>query len=143
MKFFPAVAALSAFLAGVSAQSINIGYPQDGATVQAGSNLTVEIDRPNTLSGSTEIAVVIGVQSCASSPCHSPADGLGNILYNGGYKPQYNQPPDSKPPHQNFTVTIPSTLAKGKALLGVAHMTLIGAGAAPILETRNITLNVV
>ncbi|KAF8075233.1 hypothetical protein FPV67DRAFT_1446175 [Lyophyllum atratum] len=144
MKFFTTLAALSTFLAAASAQSIAIGFPADGVSVQAGSKVVVEIDRPNSLSGSTEVAIVIGLQSCATSPCRPVTDGMGTVLYNGGYKPQYQQnAPGHKPPHQNFTVLIPSNTAKGKAQLGVTHVSLIGAGLAPFLETRNITLNVV
>ncbi|KAJ7653161.1 hypothetical protein DFH06DRAFT_1204857 [Mycena polygramma] len=147
MKFFSV--ALSAILATTAyAQSVAIGAPADGTTVQPGSNITVEIDRPDTLSGSTEVAVVIGFWVCGESPasvCPPPSDVLGSILYNGPYDPQFrnNGTPPNKPPYQNFTVTIPSTAQSGKAQLGVAHLSLIGAGQFPFLETRNITLNVV
>ncbi|KAG5637398.1 hypothetical protein H0H81_004706 [Sphagnurus paluster] len=77
---------------------------------------------------SAEVAIVIGFESCASSyPCRPAADGMGTVLYNGPYKPQYqNGAPTYKPPHQNFTVVIPSTAAKGKAQLNFAHFVLIG-----------------
>ncbi|KAG6887339.1 hypothetical protein C0995_015968 [Termitomyces sp. Mi166 len=138
------VTTLGVLFSTVKAQSIVIGYPADGASVTPGSNLTVEIDRPDTLTGSTEVAVVIGVISCPTSGCRSVGDGVGTVLYNGGYDPQFHTTaPVSKPPHQNFTIAIPSTLPKGKAQLGVVHTTLIGALLFPFLETRNITLNVV
>ncbi|CAK5274327.1 unnamed protein product [Mycena citricolor] len=128
----------------VFGQSIEIGAPADGATVKAGSALVVEVDRPDTITGSTEVAVVIAVRSCVGSPCPSPADVLGTVLYNGGYNPMFhtNVTP-SKPPYQNLTVTIPANLAKGPAQLNVAHVTLIGAGPFPFLETRNVSLNIV
>ncbi|KAF5379412.1 hypothetical protein D9615_006538 [Tricholomella constricta] len=144
MKFVTNLISLTTLLAAVSAQRVSIGYPQDGASVKSGDSITVEVDRPNTLSGSTEVAIVIGLQSCPTIPCHSVEDGMGFILYNGGYNPQYHQnAPGFKPPHQNFTVSIPSTAQKGKAQLGVTHVSLIGAGASPFLETLNVTLNVV
>ncbi|KAG6887756.1 hypothetical protein C0995_013046 [Termitomyces sp. Mi166 len=119
------VTTFSVLFSTVKAQSIAIVYPADGASVTPGSNLTVEIDRPDTLTGSTEVAVVIGVISCPTSGCRSVGDGVGTVLYNGGYDPQFHTT-TAKPPHQNFTVTIPSTLPKGKAQLGVVHTTLIG-----------------
>ncbi|KAH0583176.1 hypothetical protein J132_05370 [Termitomyces sp. J132] len=139
-------AVFGVLFATVKAQSINIGFPPDGTSVTPGSNLTVEIDRPDTLTGSIEVAVVIAVLSCSrfSFGCIPVDQGMGTVLYNGGYNPQFHSTaPIGKPPHQNFTVTIPSNIPAGKAQLGVAHITLIGALNAPTLETRNITLNVV
>ncbi|KAG6807750.1 hypothetical protein H0H93_001128 [Arthromyces matolae] len=147
MKFnLPLIAtALAAtFFSTVHAQTVAIGYPADGVSVSPGSEVTVEVDRPNSLSGSTEVAVVLGFQSCASTGgCRPVTDGVYTVLYNGGYKPEYQQNALQKPPHQNFTVTIPSDAQPGLAQLGLIHVTLIGAALAPFLETRNITLNVV
>ncbi|KAF9465549.1 hypothetical protein BDZ94DRAFT_1253388 [Collybia nuda] len=141
---FSSTLALSALLSTTAfAQRIAIGYPANGTSVQPGSSFLMEVDRPNSLSGSTEVAVVIGFQSCAASPCHSPADGLGTVLYNGGYKPVFQTGAASKPPHQNFTVTIPTTAPKGSALIGVSHMALIGAGQAAFLESVGVEVNVV
>ena len=64
----------------------------------------------------------------------------------------------SKPPHQNFTVLVPSSIEKGPAQLGVFHVSLVGvsflfwgaffkcnqlyrqAGPEPFSEVLNITL---
>ena len=73
---------------------------------------------------------MIGLQSCQHGGCHDPADGLGTVLYNGGFDPQYGPPRVWwKPPHQNFTVTIPSDAPKGKAVLGLVHVALIGVSS--------------
>ncbi|KAJ6554734.1 hypothetical protein B0H19DRAFT_948622 [Mycena capillaripes] len=127
------------------AQSAVIGAPADGTTVYTGSNITVEVDRPDTFSGSTEGAVVIGIFPCGSTNSVSwvPSEVLGTILYDGPFNPQFQNDSRSKPPHQNFTVTIPEFLPTGKAQLGVAHFTLIGAGQFPFLEALNITLNII
>ncbi|KAJ7244432.1 hypothetical protein B0H12DRAFT_1054872 [Mycena haematopus] len=146
MKFFSSLALSTLLFATAAlAQSVDIGAPADGSTVLHGSNITVEIDRPDTLTGSTEVAIVIGFWHCgsAASVCPPPSDVLGTILYNGPYDPEFRTGGGSKPPYQNFTVTIPSTALPGKAQLGVAHLSLVGAGQYPFLETRNITLNVV
>ncbi|KAF8885679.1 hypothetical protein CPB84DRAFT_1788127 [Gymnopilus junonius] len=144
MKFSFATTLASLLLATttVLSQTIAIGYPQDGASVTPGSNITVEVDRPDTLSGSQEVAVVIGINSCRNTTCIPPDEILGSILYDGGYNPQFTSNAPFKPPHQNFTVTIPSFLAKGRAQLAVFHVSLIGAGFAPFTEIKNITVNV-
>ena len=80
----------------------------------------------NSLSPSTEVAVVIGFSSCASTPCRSAEDILGTILYNGPFKPVYHE--TNLPPYENFTVTLPSSAAKGKGQINVAHASLIGVG---------------
>ncbi|KAF7368829.1 hypothetical protein MVEN_00208100 [Mycena venus] len=121
--------ALSVMLTTAFAQRAAIGAPADGSTVQRGSNITVEIDRPDTLTGSTEVALRL----------RRP---WGTILYDGPFDPEFHTGV-SKPPHQNFTVQIPSSSQTGKAQLGVAHFSLVGASQFPFLETFNITLNVV
>ncbi|KAJ7790372.1 hypothetical protein B0H13DRAFT_1615683 [Mycena leptocephala] len=124
------------------AQGIRIGAPANGTTVRAGSKIIIEVDRPDTLTPSIEIAIVIGFLSCGAYPCPSPLDRIGTILYNGGYRPEWHNIP-FKPPHQNFTVTIPKATLPGKAELSVIHFTLVGAGPWPLLESRNVTLVVV
>ncbi|KAJ6493999.1 hypothetical protein C8R47DRAFT_1118009 [Mycena vitilis] len=143
MKFLSSLALSALLAASAYGQRAFIGAPADGTSVTAGSNITVELDRPDTLTGSTEVAVIIGFFSCTStgSVCPGPSEALGTILYNGPYDPEFQ--PGPKPPYQNFTVTIPPSAPKGKAQLGVAHFSLVGASEVPILETLNVTLNVV
>ncbi|KAF9220108.1 hypothetical protein BS17DRAFT_353969 [Gyrodon lividus] len=129
---------LALFAAAALAQNAAIGLPKQGQSISPGSNLTVQVQRPNSLTGSEEVAVVIGFQSCPSGPCISPADYMGQILYNGPFSPQYHE--FYNPPYQNFTVQVPSTAAKGTALIGVAHVTLIGAGLFPWMEVLNQTV---
>ncbi|KAJ6461092.1 hypothetical protein C8R45DRAFT_842449 [Mycena sanguinolenta] len=139
------VLSLSAMLTTAFAQGVVIGAPADGSTVRRGSKITVEINRPDTLTGSTEIAIVIGFLFCGKSPtskCPPPSEILGTILYNGSYQPEFHSG-DAKPPYQNFTVSIPTSASPGKAQLGVAHFSLVGASQFPFLEIFNITLNVV
>ncbi|KAF5317566.1 hypothetical protein D9619_013213 [Psilocybe cf. subviscida] len=144
---FSLTAAFSSLLLAVSAvaQTIQIGAaPKDMSVIHPGEKLLVEVDRPNSLSGSTEVAIVIALNSCHNTTCVSPPDAiLGNILYNGPYKPQFHSDAVGKPPHQNFTVTVPSTIEKGNAQLVVYHVALIGAGPSPFTEFRNLTLKVV
>ncbi|KAM6493943.1 hypothetical protein JOM56_010304 [Amanita muscaria] len=127
-----------------SAQSVEIDYPQNGACVPAGQNLTVQVVRPDTLTGSQEVAVVIGLTSCTSRPCLPPDSVMGAILYNGPYNPQF-QKPNLPPfqPYQNFSVAIPASWTKGAAQLNVAHFTLIGLGPFPFSETLNVSLTIV
>lgn len=70
------------------------------------------------------MAVAIGIASCSSGSCYAPDEVMGSILYNGRFHPVYHE--SSQPPYQNFTVTIPSHLASGKAHINVVHATLIG-----------------
>ncbi|KAF7377915.1 hypothetical protein MSAN_00215300 [Mycena sanguinolenta] len=119
---------LGALLATAFAQGADIGAPADGSTVRRGSKIIVEIDRPDTLTGSTEIAIVIGFLFCGqslTSQCPPPSEILGTILYNGNYTPEFHTGV-MKPPHQNFTVKVPSSASLGKAQLGVAHFSLVG-----------------
>ncbi|KAF7303667.1 hypothetical protein MIND_00596100 [Mycena indigotica] len=140
MKLLASFAVVCATLVtSALAQSVRIGAPADGAKVTVGSSLVVEIDRPDTLTPSTEIAIVIGFEACNDGPCPSPADQMGTILYNGPYKPEF-QDDGVFFPHQNFTVTIPQNAVKGPSQLNVAHFALVGAVQFPLLQTRNVSL---
>lgn len=70
------------------------------------------------------MAVAIGITSCSSGTCYPADEVMGSILYNGKFHPVYHE--TTQPPYQNFTVTIPDSLASGKAQINVAHATLIG-----------------
>ncbi|KAJ8515600.1 hypothetical protein ONZ45_g7019 [Pleurotus djamor] len=134
----------SLFVGTALAQSALIGYPLPGDTISAGSNITIEVDRPNSLTGSTEVGISLSLQSCPPERgCIASTDLLGPTLYAGSFHPDFSVSAPGKPPHQNFTVTIPSSFVKGTALLSLCHFSLVGAGPFPLFETRNVTLNVV
>ncbi|KAJ3994115.1 hypothetical protein F5050DRAFT_1776837 [Lentinula boryana] len=126
----------------VVAQSAQIGAPQQGSSIAAGSNFTVMIEKSNSLTSSQDVAIVIGLAPCgdAALACPDTRSKLGEILYQGSFNPQYATPPGALPPHQNFSLQIPASFAPGQATLGVAHFSLIGAVMSPSLETFNTTL---
>ncbi|KZP04160.1 hypothetical protein FIBSPDRAFT_788260 [Athelia psychrophila] len=128
------------------AQLVQIGSPPNGTHVHANDSISVEVVRPDSLSGSTEIAVVISFLSCSPYPsaiCPPPTALLGSTLYNGPYNPQYPSPnPNKLQPHQNFTVTLPASAPNGSAQLTVTHFSLIGAGPYASTQYVNITLEV-
>ncbi|KAI0695751.1 hypothetical protein C8T65DRAFT_664692 [Cerioporus squamosus] len=138
--FFLALASLAAFVSSVLAQRIAIGAPAEWTNVQPGQNITVRVDRPNTLSSSEEVAIVIGLWPCGGTACANidVQEVLGTVLYKGAYEPLLVAP--GLPPFQNFTVTVPSHFEAQQISLAVAHFSLIGAGLEPFLEVANITL---
>ncbi|KAJ3776256.1 hypothetical protein EV361DRAFT_920194 [Lentinula raphanica] len=143
MRFLSSLFSLVAIATAVVAQSANIGAPPDMTQVAAGSSFTVMIERPDSQDPSIEVAVVIGLLSCASTPCNGPSEDLGSvILYNGPFHPQFVQGPGipNLPPYENFTITVPSSFEKGNAQLGVAHVFLEGLALTPELETFNTTI---
>ncbi|KAI0061527.1 hypothetical protein BV25DRAFT_1838998 [Artomyces pyxidatus] len=140
---FALFAVLTSLAAAVSAQSITIGSPAVGTSITPGTNITVQVNRPNSLTGSQEVAIVISLAACAG-PCPDPADRLGSTLYAGSFNPQY--PANPRPwdqPQQNFTVAVPAYLPAGPAQLSVVHLSLVAAGPFPLFEIKNTTLNVV
>ncbi|KAJ5090205.1 hypothetical protein N7532_008889 [Penicillium argentinense] len=137
MKFIASLAALASV---ALAQNAGIGYPKEAQKLHAGDDVVVQVQRPNSLTGSTELSVAIGITSCVSSPCLSPEDTMGNILYHGDFKPSYHE--SSAPPYENFTVKVPSSLKNGKAQINVAHFALVGASNYPFLETLNRTVTI-
>ena len=140
--------ALSALVASAFAQNVAIGAPADMTTITPGSDLTVRVDRPvrtvspplrgpphlllqNSLTGSEEVVVVIGLWPC-QGPCadQNVTEILGNVVYKGAFDPQYDtNEPAGVPPHQNFTVTVPESFTTGQVSLGVVHVALVGVSA--------------
>ncbi|KAL0568817.1 hypothetical protein V5O48_013161 [Marasmius crinis-equi] len=141
MKLAP-LAGIAFLAVAAFGQHAEIGSPKPGAQITAGTSFTVEVDRPDTLTGSQEVAIVIGYQSCANSACRPPADGIQGVLYSGPFNPQFGPSGDGLPPHQNFDVTIPASTPKGTAQLTLYHFSLVAASMAPLFESSavNITL---
>lgn len=141
--FFKSLAAAACLALTASAQSIQIGAPKEGATIHPGKNFTVEVDRPNSLTGSHEVAIVIAVQSCEKINCteFAPTEVLGSILYSGPYNPQYQSgSAQALPPHQNFSFPLPQGMPHGNARLSVTHLSLVGAGPFALCETKNVSI---
>ena len=87
----------------------------------------------NSLTGSVDVAVVLGMSKCDdTNGCSPPSEIFGTILYNGSYSPQFSDGAMGKPPNQNFTVTVPSTFA-GKVQLNLAHFTMVGVSVNLII----------
>ncbi|TFK52126.1 hypothetical protein OE88DRAFT_1627754 [Heliocybe sulcata] len=137
MKFLLVAVSL---IGSALAQNIHIGAPANGSSIQVGKQFTVEVDRPNSLTGTQEVAIVIGLNACYSSTdCVPASEAIGSVLYSGPYDPQYTSDAGTttKPPHQNFTVTVPDYIQTGRAILSVSHLSLVGAGPWPMFEVVN------
>jgi len=141
MKSIFSLAAIALFSATAFAQHVTIGIPTNGASLTAGANTNVQIDRQSFNSQATEVAVVIALQSCPTFPCIST--NFGTILYNGPFTPVSPPGDNISAPNQNFTVNIPSNTPLGRAQLNVFHVSLVGASEEPFTETLNVTVNVV
>lgn len=84
------------------------------------------------MTSSTEIAVAIGISSCASTTCLPPSEVMGTILYHGPFDPKYYEM--GQPPYQNFSLAIPSSIPTGNAQINVAHAALVGVSEARHLQ---------
>ncbi|KAG1839188.1 hypothetical protein C8R48DRAFT_91704 [Suillus tomentosus] len=125
----------------ICAQDAFINLPTPGSDITAGTNFTVQIGLLNDLTGSEEISIVIGIQSCSTGDCLPVSEGMGTVLYEGPFNPQYGLGADD--PYEDFSVQVPASFATGQAQLGLAHFTLIGAIYLPFLQLVNETVYVV
>ncbi|KAJ5584280.1 uncharacterized protein N7459_004080 [Penicillium hispanicum] len=125
---------LVAFASVALAQGADIGLPTKGQTVPAGQDVIVQVQRVDTLTNSNELAVAIGISSCAKG-CLSAMKDMGTLLFNGTFEPAFHEA--GPPPYQNYSVTIPSDFTKGAAQINVAHATLVGALLYPMIEGLN------
>ncbi|KAK7048628.1 hypothetical protein R3P38DRAFT_2870530 [Favolaschia claudopus] len=118
----------SLYVAAVWAQASHIGFPAPGTTLHFGTNFTLQLVRPNSIQGSTEVGIAIGLLGCPISQgpaCPSPAGQLGQILYTGPFNPTIHPMAMF---YESFTLTVPTA-------------DFSPAGPAPILELNNITVN--
>ncbi|KAJ8474696.1 hypothetical protein ONZ51_g7048 [Trametes cubensis] len=143
MKSIFAVAAL---VASAMAQGVVISAPPPLATLTAGETTVVEVVRPDSLTGSQEVSVAIGIQSCVGRAPAGTCDGVdtsGYIgtspLYVGPYTPEIVPGGHSAALVQNFTVTVPDYLQPGAAVIAVAHFSLI-LGVEILFEVVNQTV---
>lgn len=82
----------------------------------------------NSIMGSSEVGMVIGLLQCQQDPCPPPNAQLGSIVFNGQFSPQLHSDKPGEP-YQNFTITVPAFLSNfgtTKAQLATAHFHLIG-----------------
>ncbi|CBF78503.1 hypothetical protein AN7378.2 [Aspergillus nidulans FGSC A4] len=136
MKIF----ALLTLAATALAQNAGLNLP-GGTNLTAGSDIIVQVTRVNSLTGSTELAVAIGLQTCPKGNCIPADEMLGTAqLYHGDFNPQFHE--DYPSPYENFTVTIPASTPKGKAVVAVAHAALVGASNEPLFEVLNSTVTI-
>ncbi|KAF5348969.1 hypothetical protein D9758_014216 [Tetrapyrgos nigripes] len=142
MKYISIALSTLSLSAFAFAQSAHIGFPTDGVSVAAGSSLNVDVIRPDTISSSEEVGIVIGLRSCPSNiqACLDPSLTMGTILYNGDFNPQFG---NEIQPHMNVTVQIPADTPKGSAQLNFAHFFLLGASLSPDLESSSVKITIV
>ncbi|KAJ3744484.1 hypothetical protein DFH05DRAFT_1557736 [Lentinula detonsa] len=145
MRFILSLLSLFALATSAAvAQNAFISAPADMTEVSAGSTFNVTISQPDSNSSWKNVAIVIALLNCNeySSGCLGPTEELGTVLYSGPYNPQFTTEPGTGglPPHENFTLIVPSDFEKGQSQLGVALFDLIGALLFPSLQIFNTTI---
>lgn len=138
MKAFFVVAAL---VASAFAQQATIFQPTADTSILPNAPMNVTVLQQGSNSEIHQVAIVIGLQPCISTAGCSGNDGVGSVLYNGPFNPQYSSDAPGLGLHQNFTLQVPQYSYSGPALLGLVHLELIGAVAAPFYEVSNVTVN--
>jgi len=126
----------------VLGQSAVILTPQEGATAAVGQPLAVQVAVPNQLTGVEQFSVIISLLGCAGETCTIPAsESLRNVLVaDKNFSPEYHV--TSQPPYTGYSVIIPEGTPSGPNTIVVTHFYLLGAGYTPILEFKNVTINV-
>ncbi|THV02038.1 hypothetical protein K435DRAFT_792836 [Dendrothele bispora CBS 962.96] len=143
MKFIAPLAFVAAMAASVLGQSVQFGAPENGATVSARTNITVEIDVPTPATPFQDVSVAIGLTMCEQFTCGDPKDFMQFLLFAGPLSPERDPQNPIKPAHQNYTVTLPDQT--GPAQLGVVHFTLgrAATGFFSDLNSNSINLTLV
>lgn len=87
---------------------------------------------------------------CDTATCNAPSQDLstnlgplGYILFNGPFNPQYDsvEPPDHKPPYQNFTIQVPGWYTSGEVVaLAVTHVSLVAVSSRTERLTKSLLI---
>ncbi|EJF56659.1 hypothetical protein DICSQDRAFT_71036 [Dichomitus squalens LYAD-421 SS1] len=134
---------LASFVAAVAAQGVKIVAPAANTTLTLGETFVIDVERPDSLTGSRDVSVAIGLLSCVDRAPSGTCDDIdsawmmGDILYAGPYHPVA---PVGTNEYENFTVTVPGDFQLGPAVLAVAHFALVGELFWPYLEVLNETI---
>ncbi|KAG2361615.1 hypothetical protein BDR07DRAFT_1286680 [Suillus spraguei] len=137
---FKRIAVLVAGVSAILAQTIELGYPQNGDNFCPGQELTAQVIQPESMASCIQVGIALAIDNCANGSCPEPAQELGSVLYAGPWTPESHTPGGF---YQNFTVTVPSYLANGPAIFTLTHLCLLGAAPYPFLEYRNATVNII
>ncbi|KAJ7053667.1 hypothetical protein C8F01DRAFT_996282 [Mycena amicta] len=123
MKFAATILATIAFAASALAQ-VTLIAPTSGASVTAGSSVTVRVVGTTPTAGSVQGAAVIAITKCTLI-CNSPLNNIGTVLYNGNYNPVFHLtgPGPARTVYQDIAVTIPSGSAAGNWQISIVHPT--------------------
>ncbi|KAI0675185.1 hypothetical protein C8Q78DRAFT_965028 [Trametes maxima] len=114
--------AVSAF-----AQSVIIAQPADGSSAAKGSSIDVVVQTQNSLTGSQEVAIAIGLEACSTGDCSTlPAQDVGRVLFHGEYAPKADAAGNVT---QTFSVQVPADLTAGPARLSIAHFAIVGVSS--------------
>ncbi|THG96673.1 hypothetical protein EW026_g5202 [Hermanssonia centrifuga] len=139
MKSFFVLASLAAC---AFAQRLSILEPTAEESITGGSPFTVELQQAGSLGPVQQVSVVIAVTSCYDV-CSDPTQwGLGTVLYNGPFNPQYNSSAPQKGLFQDFTLTMPDFVNGGVALQ-VSHLLNVGgATLSPAFDYSYVLVDV-
>ncbi|KAL1939936.1 hypothetical protein VTO73DRAFT_9636 [Trametes versicolor] len=122
------------------AQGVSITQPPAGSTEKQGLPMTVVVQKQNSLTGSQDVAVAIGLQSCGTASCDSlPTESVGPLLFSGEYAPKADA---SGNVTQNYIVRVPAGMGPGPARLSVAHFYILGASEMAPMDVAHTTLNI-
>ncbi|KAG2132202.1 hypothetical protein BD769DRAFT_1603896 [Suillus cothurnatus] len=137
---FKCIAIFAAGISATLAQTIELGFPQNGDSFTPGQEVVAQVIQPQSIESCIQVDIVLAIDNCVNGSCPKPAVALGSVLYAGHWIPE-SYPPGGF--YQNFTVTIPSYLAKGPAIFTLTYLCLLGVVTHPFPEYRNATVNIV
>ncbi|KIJ69747.1 hypothetical protein HYDPIDRAFT_77261 [Hydnomerulius pinastri MD-312] len=139
MKFFSVAAVLATAVASVFGQTIELGYPTNGAVLTAGQNFNAQVIQPESMASCIQVGIALAVNSCSNGVCPQPTEQLGSVLYAGPWTPTGHAQGGF---YQNFTVQVNDYMPKGQAIFTLTHLCLLGGGPVPFLEYRNASVTI-
>ncbi|KAG2364155.1 hypothetical protein BDR07DRAFT_1402083 [Suillus spraguei] len=66
---FKPIAVFAAGIAATLAQTIELGYPQNGANLYSGQELDAQVILPVSIEGCIQVGIALGIKSCVDGSC--------------------------------------------------------------------------
>ncbi|ESK82801.1 hypothetical protein Moror_12283 [Moniliophthora roreri MCA 2997] len=145
MKSFAALLTTLAVTASALGQGITIGYPKDGDSFKRGETIKFRVETERAWDVS-QIGIGIGIQKCqylggAGDKCFYNTS-LGKLLYKGKFEPYETDGRPELKYHDTFDVKIPDDFEKGKAVISVVHLALVGESSDVQYDTVSVNIDV-
>ncbi|KIK96056.1 hypothetical protein PAXRUDRAFT_139326, partial [Paxillus rubicundulus Ve08.2h10] len=91
-EFISVAAVIATAVSSVFGQTVELGYPTNGAVLTPGQSFTAHVIQPESLASCIQVGIALTIDACSNGVGPQPTDQLGNVLYAGPWTPTCTLP---------------------------------------------------